>query len=109
MKDSTKNLKLEIEAISLYGTGSLQRILQALGWWADDQGLRGASVSGLANSLAWMLEQEDALKDLLEALDVSHTAMALDKIDAQMDKIDSLEAKVEDLEHQLDECLCDKD
>jgi len=109
MADSTKSLKSEIQAISLYGTGSLQRILQALGWWADDQGLRGEYVAGLANSLTWMLEQEDALKDLLEALDVSHTSMALEKVDALTDKVDSLEAKIEDLEHQLDECLCDKD
>ena len=66
-------------------------------------------MAGLANSLTWMLEQEDALKDLLEALDVSHTSMALEKVDALTDKVDSLEAKIEDLEHQLDECLCDKD
>lgn len=109
MDDSTKNLKDEIKAISAYGTGSLPRVLRALSWWADDNGLQGPQVAGLANQLEWFEQNNDALNDLLLELGVKHASGAVDAVEALQEKIHDLERKNEVLQDQLDECLCDKD
>ena len=109
MDDSTKNLKEEIKAISAYGTGSLPRVLRALSWWADDCGLQGAQVAGLANELEHFESNSDDLQALLYELEVEHASGAIKAVEALQEKIHDLERKNEDLQDRLDECLCDKD
>jgi hypothetical protein len=105
MVDSAENLKEEIKAISVYGTGSLSRLLRALSWWADDQDLRGAQVAGLANDLEWFRLNNDDLKELLLELEVERASGALDAVEALQEKIHNLERRNEILQDALDDCL----
>jgi uncharacterized protein Yka (UPF0111/DUF47 family) len=106
MTDSTKNLKEEIQAISVYGTGSLPRLLRALSWWADDNNLQGMRVAALANNLEYFEENSDSLQDLLGELGVEHASDAIDAVDRLQEKIDDLESKNDDLRDRLFLCSC---
>ena len=106
MTDSTKNLKEEIQAISVYGTGSLPRLLRALSWWADDNGLQGPQVAALANELELFEKNSDALQDLLRELGAEHASDAIDAVDRLRDKIEDLERKNDDLRDSLFLCSC---
>jgi uncharacterized protein Yka (UPF0111/DUF47 family) len=101
MTDSTKNLKEEIQAISVYGTGSLPRLLRALSWWADDNNLQGMRVAALANELELFEKNSDSLQDLLGELGVEHASDAIDAVDRLQEKIDDLERKNDDLRDML--------
>jgi uncharacterized protein Yka (UPF0111/DUF47 family) len=104
MTDSTKNLKEEIQAISVYGTGSLPRLLRALSWWADDNNLQGPRVAALANNLEYFEENSDSLQDLLGELGVEHASDAIDAVDRLQGKIDDLENENDDLRGRLFLC-----
>lgn len=108
MTDSTKKLKEEIQAISVFGTGSLPRLLRALSWWADDNNLEGMRVAALANELELFEKNSDALQDLLEELEVENASQALDAVDKLQEKILDLERENDGLQDDLDDCLSSK-